>query len=68
MKAVTPSNITAGYQVAGIWPFDRNVFNDDNFLCSSVTDLPARSTVVDHEIGSMMRQSMDEQQNVIGND
>jgi hypothetical protein len=38
--AFTPSNIQAGFKVSGIWPLDRNVFRDDEFLSSSVTDRP----------------------------
>ena len=36
--AFTPKNITAGFRVSGICPFDRNVFSDDVFLSSYVTD------------------------------
>ncbi|CAH1973971.1 unnamed protein product [Acanthoscelides obtectus] len=37
-RSMTPSNIKSGFKKAGIYPFDRNVFTDDDFLCSSVTD------------------------------
>lgn len=40
VKAGTPSNIMAGFKAAGIWPYDRNVFSDEAFLPSSVTDRP----------------------------
>ena len=36
--AFTPKNITAGFRVSGICPFDRNVFSEDEFLSSYVTD------------------------------
>ena len=39
-KAFTPSNITAGFKVAGIEPFNANIFNEDEFLASYVTDRP----------------------------
>lgn len=47
IKAMTPSNIMAGFKASGIWPFDCSVFNDDAFLPSEVTNqsLP----VQDHE-------------------
>ena len=38
MKAATPKNIISGFRVSGIWPFDRHVFGEDDFMPSSVTD------------------------------
>jgi len=38
--AFTPSNILSGFRVSGIWPFNRDVFGDDELLASSVTDRP----------------------------
>jgi len=38
--AFTPSNILSGFRVSGIWPFNRDVFGDDEFFPSSVTDRP----------------------------
>ncbi|XP_031337375.1 uncharacterized protein LOC116166537 [Photinus pyralis] len=37
-KSMTPGNITSGFKKAGIYPFDKHVFTDDDFLVSSVTD------------------------------
>ena len=37
-RAFTPENITAGFKATGIWPFDWDVFGDDEFLSSYVTD------------------------------
>jgi hypothetical protein len=37
---LTPSNILAGVRVSGTWPFNRDVFGDDEFLPSHVTDRP----------------------------
>ncbi|XP_041356358.1 uncharacterized protein LOC121373696 [Gigantopelta aegis] len=43
-KAFVPENIIAGFRVAGICPFNRNIFHDDEFLSSFVTDtLPVES-------------------------
>lgn len=36
--AATPSNIMAGFKSCGICPFNRNVFQDHDFLAASVTD------------------------------
>ena len=38
--ATTPANIQKGFQVAGIFPFNDNVFADDEFLPSYTTDRP----------------------------
>ena len=32
-QAMTPVNIQSGFLVAGIWPFDRHVFSDDDVGC-----------------------------------
>ena len=37
-RALTPTNITSGFRVAGIWPCDRFVFADEVFLAAEVTD------------------------------
>lgn len=39
-KASTPSNIMSGFRVSGIFPFNRNVFEDWEFAPSNVTDRP----------------------------
>lgn len=39
-SAATPKNIQAGFRSSGIWEFNRNIFTDEDFLCSSVTDRP----------------------------
>ena len=38
--AATPTNVQKGFQVCGICPFDREIFSDDDFLASSVTNRP----------------------------
>lgn len=38
--AFTPLNITSGFKVSGIYPFDKNRFTDADFMRSSVTDRP----------------------------
>ena len=32
-QAMTPVNIQSGFLVAGIWPFDRHVFSDNDVGC-----------------------------------
>jgi hypothetical protein len=38
--AFTTAYIQAGFRVSGTWPFNRNIFNDDEFMSSYVTDRP----------------------------
>ncbi|KAJ8940790.1 hypothetical protein NQ314_010600 [Rhamnusium bicolor] len=37
-KAFTPTNIINGFRSTGIWPLNRNIFSEEDFLSSSVTD------------------------------
>ncbi|KAG1676006.1 hypothetical protein GQR58_014449 [Nymphon striatum] len=39
-RAMTPVNIQSGFRVSGIYPLDRNIFTDDEFLPADVTDRP----------------------------
>ncbi|XP_050295152.1 uncharacterized protein LOC126735246 [Anthonomus grandis grandis] len=38
--AATPKNIQSGFRVAGIYPLNRHIFSNNEFLSSSVTDRP----------------------------
>lgn len=40
LKAATAQNAVQGFKSTGIWPTDRNVFTDADFLPSSLTDRP----------------------------
>lgn len=44
-RAITPSNIMAGFAVSGISPFYQHIFSDDEFAASYVTDRPFMSAV-----------------------
>lgn len=44
-KAATPENVKLCFLKRGIVPFDRNIFRDHDFLCSSVSDRPDPSLV-----------------------
>lgn len=37
-RAFTPENITSGFKAAGICPFDKDIFKDEDFMASYVTD------------------------------
>jgi DDE superfamily endonuclease len=41
--AFTSVNITAGFRVSGIWPFNRDIFADHEYLSAYVTDRPQES-------------------------
>jgi hypothetical protein len=38
--ALTPKNIKSGFLVTEIWPFNTDVFTDEDFLPSALTDRP----------------------------
>lgn len=44
--AFTSSNICNGFKVSGIVPLNENIFSDDEYLCSYVTDRPLEDTEV----------------------
>lgn len=39
-RAMTPTNISNAFKKCGIYPFDRNIFSDEDFLPSEVTNRP----------------------------
>ena len=41
---MTPANITAAFLKTGIFPFDKTIFTEADFLSSAVTDRPAPSS------------------------
>lgn len=40
IRSMTPSNICFGFKAAGIYPFNCDVFSEELYLCSLVTDHP----------------------------
>ena len=58
-RAFTPANIISGFRITGIYPYDSNVFTDEDFLSAQITDrdLPTVDQVNDEEL------VLDEEQN-----
>lgn len=46
IKAATPMNIMNGFKLAGIWPFDRNICEQESVILAAVTDRPNLETCV----------------------
>ncbi len=44
-QAATPENIVAGFRCTGIWPYNAEIFNDDDFAGAFATDRPEPTTV-----------------------
>lgn len=44
-SAITPKNITAGFNCTGIFPFNREIFPEEEFLASYATDRPLDENV-----------------------
>jgi hypothetical protein len=39
-NALTPKNMKYGFLVTGLWPFNTDIFTDEDFLPSAVADRP----------------------------
>ena len=61
-RAFSPENITAGFRVTGIFPFNRHIFGDDEYLSSYVTD---RAEGQDVEAEGQQTSETEEQQDGI---
>lgn len=62
-KAMSPKNILSAFKATGIFPYDRHVFAESDFMCSYVTDrnMPAAYSNNDQEplsSGSIMEPSV----------
>ena len=44
LKSCTPSNVLSGFSATGIWPINTDIFPDEAFLGSEVTERPASPT------------------------
>ncbi|XP_065172619.1 uncharacterized protein [Atheta coriaria] len=38
-KVATVCNATSGFKTSGIWPIDREIFSEEDFIAASVTDI-----------------------------
>ncbi|XP_072392082.1 uncharacterized protein [Diabrotica undecimpunctata] len=38
--AFYPKNVVSAFKATGVFPFNDNIFNDDDFMASTVTDMP----------------------------
>ncbi|KAM3609301.1 uncharacterized protein V6R79_012743 [Siganus canaliculatus] len=59
--AATPSNIMSSFRVSGIYPFNPQVFTDEEFSPSNVTDRPDPSVSVPYPAGAVPPVSPDAQ-------
>ena len=59
-KAFTPSNIISGFRVSGVFPFNADIFSDDEFLGSEVTNRPAPNMDSTNTPSDMMTMSATE--------
>lgn len=57
--AFTPKNIIKSFKVTGICPFNRDIFSEEDFLCSFVTDRPEPLTTASNN--STQSQSVTEE-------
>ncbi|KAE9521318.1 hypothetical protein AGLY_018287 [Aphis glycines] len=53
LNAATPRNITSGFAVSGVWPFNRNAFSIDEFAPAVVTDIMLHTTENNNETQSI---------------
>ena len=64
-RAFTSVNIQLGFKVAGIFPFDRDIFSDLEFLPSDVTDRFVPSAGTENLTQSKHQQLFNEQPQVL---
>nr|XP_042896222.1 uncharacterized protein LOC122269010 [Parasteatoda tepidariorum] len=47
--ALSTSNILSGFSSTGIFPFDKNIYKDEDFTASNVTDVPMENVTVEDQ-------------------
>lgn len=47
--AFSTSNILSGFSSTGIFPFDKNIYKDEDFTASNVTDVPMENVTVEDQ-------------------
>lgn len=59
INAMTPTNIVSGFKATGVMPFNENIFQDEDFLSSFVTDRQplASSETIQPESGGLQQPS-----------
>lgn len=59
LKAATPANIVSGFKASGIWPYDRDIFSDYEYLPSTIlSNEPTMAPSPDHALGLPEEETM----------
>lgn len=48
--AATPKNIISRFIKTGIWPYNKNVFSDEDYLCSTNTNIPFTADSINYTV------------------
>ena len=58
-KAATVQNAQSGFKKSGIYPFDRNIFTDEDFAAADATDRPYVTPTTDQDGGSELHSAQE---------
>jgi hypothetical protein len=58
-ESFTKENIESGFRATGIFPFDRNIFSEVDFLSSDVTDRPNMNATAENQELSLLQNQDD---------